>query len=77
MLSFSLVADALTGLINHRPSDENFNFQFFLSVLTELRNSIVLRSSFLLVFPCPQEYINLNHALGGGGVTVSPLAPAV
>ena len=28
MLSFSLVAEALTGLIYHRPSDENSNFQF-------------------------------------------------
>ena len=28
MLSFSLVAEALTGLIYHRPSRENSNFQF-------------------------------------------------
>ena len=28
MLSFSLVAEALTGLIYHRPSGENSNFQF-------------------------------------------------
>ena len=27
MLSFSLVAEALTGLIYHRPSGENSNFQ--------------------------------------------------
>ena len=26
MLSFSLVAEALTGLIYHRPSGENFSF---------------------------------------------------
>ena len=26
MLSFSLVAEALLGLIYHRPSDENFSF---------------------------------------------------
>ena len=30
MLSFSLVAEALTGLIYHRPSGENSNFQFTL-----------------------------------------------
>ena len=29
MLSFSLVAEALTGLIYHRPPDENSNFAFF------------------------------------------------
>ena len=28
MLSFSLVAEALTGLIYHRPSGENSSFQF-------------------------------------------------
>ena len=28
MLSFSLVAEALMGLIYHRPSGENSNFQF-------------------------------------------------
>ena len=28
MLSFSLVEEALTGLIYHRPSDENSSFQF-------------------------------------------------
>ena len=28
MVSFSLVAGALTGLIYHRPSGENSNFQF-------------------------------------------------
>ena len=28
MLSFSLVAEALTGLIYHRPSGENSNFRF-------------------------------------------------
>ena len=28
MLSFSLVAEALTGLIYYRPSGENSNFQF-------------------------------------------------
>ena len=28
MLSFFLVAEALTGLIYHRPSGENSNFQF-------------------------------------------------
>ena len=29
MLSFSLVAEALTGLIYHRPSGENSKFEFF------------------------------------------------
>ena len=28
MLNFSLIAEILTGLIYHRPSFENFNFQF-------------------------------------------------
>ena len=32
MLSFSLVAEALTGVIYHRPSGENSNFQFRLFI---------------------------------------------
>ena len=35
MLSFSLVVEALTGLIYHRPSGENSNFQFRYSIEKE------------------------------------------
>ena len=36
MLSFSLVAEALTGLIYHRPSGENSKFAKMADVLTPL-----------------------------------------
>ena len=42
MLSFSLVAEALTGLIYYRPSGENFSFVCFVNY--GLNGSIVLSS---------------------------------
>ena len=47
MLSFSLVAEALTGLIYHRPSGENSNFQFslFSCYLNPKQDILDLKSS--------------------------------
>ena len=43
MLSFSLAAEALTGLIYHRPSGENSNFQFNAKAEIHVLNDEVIR----------------------------------
>ena len=65
MLSFSLVAEALTGLIYHRPSGENSKFAFRKQSLSEFEScerthfDHLLRSATLLDF-MTMEYITSN-----------------
>ena len=41
MLSFSLVAEALMGLIYHRPSGENLSFVMYTSVVSSLSTKLI------------------------------------
>ena len=65
MLSFSLVAEALTGLIYHRPSGENSNFQFrptdtdeILKEINQLKNKTTLDIRVTLLKHAKEELVN-------------------
>ena len=57
MLSFSLVAEALTGLIYHRPSGENSNFQFS----SHLRRLEKRKKDRILMLTLKQADVRLEH----------------
>ena len=59
MLSFSLVAEAPTGLIYHRPSGENSNFQIHTAIklICEIQR---LRNKFIWLALRLPKYISAN-----------------
>ena len=61
MLSFSLVAEALTDLIYHRPSGQNSNFQF---TFHERILMLTLKASFEVRPECKARVDSLSLILG-------------